>query len=311
MRSPVPRNRTVRFAVLGSSVQRSAASGYPQNRSSALRRRIVVGCLVLLALVLITVSFRSSALDGVQGTAADALRPFEIVAQRVARPFSDSVSWMHGLVNAKSENKKLRGQVALLQHEVIDAKTAENENADLKRQLNYHGPASLADFTQVHAGVITDPQNALGESITISAGSSAGIRAGDVVITPDGLVGTVARTSGSESRVTLITDELSAVTATDASHIASVGLVSRGSGNNVLVFDLVPKTEVVNDGDTIVTEGALPKATLPSIFPRGIVVGTVTSESDNDVNPNKNIQVQPAVNLSSLQSVMVLVPKSR
>jgi len=61
---PVPRHRTVRLAVLGSSVQRTAASGHPSSRSSALKRRIIVGGLVVLSLVLITVSFRSTALDG-------------------------------------------------------------------------------------------------------------------------------------------------------------------------------------------------------------------------------------------------------
>src|SRR3954452_1746284 len=102
----VPRNRTVRLAVLGNSVQRAAASGYPSSRSSALKRRIVVGGLVLLSLVLITVSFRSTALDGVQGTTAGILRPFEIAADRVSRPFRDAAGWMHGLIDAKSENKK-------------------------------------------------------------------------------------------------------------------------------------------------------------------------------------------------------------
>ena len=71
LRSLVPRNRTVRLAVLGSSVQRAAASGYSSSRSSALKRRIVVGGLVLVSLVLITVSFRSSALDGVAGHGGD------------------------------------------------------------------------------------------------------------------------------------------------------------------------------------------------------------------------------------------------
>ena len=36
---------------------------------------------------------------------------------------------------------------------------------------------------------------------------------------------------------------------------------------------------------------------------------TVTSQSSNDVNPFKNIQVEPLVDFSSLQSVIVLVPK--
>lgn len=307
----MPRNRTVRFAVLGSSVQRTAASGYPSTRSSAVRRRIVVGGLVLLSLVLITVSFRSSALDGVQGTAADVVRPFELAANRVARPFRDAVGWMHGLVDAKSENKKLRHEVTQLQSALITAKAAETQNATLKRQLNYHGPPSIADFGRVNAEVITDPQDALGESITISAGSDQGVRVDDVVITPDGLVGTVARTTGGSARVTLITDELSSVTAVDANDPAAVGVVQRGSGSGVLAFNLVPQSEQVAVGDQVITAGTAAHSSLPSLYPRGIHVGTVTSESDSDVESFKNIQVQPAVDVSSLQSVTVLVPKTR
>jgi rod shape-determining protein MreC len=268
-----------------------------------------VGGLVLLSLVLITVSFRSSALDGAQGTAADVLRPFEVAAQRVAAPFRDTVSWVHGLVDAKNENKRLRKRLAQLQGAVVNARTAENENAILRRQVDYHGPASLAQFRRVSAGVITNPQNALGESVTILAGSNAGVRKGDVVITPDGLVGTVAKTTGSESRVTLITDELSSVTATDVAHPGSVGLVTSGSGGDVLSFDYVPKQDVVQAGDTIITSGTPAKATLGSLYPHGIIIGTVTSESDNDVDVFKNIQIQPAVDLSSIRAVMVLVPK--
>ena len=76
-----------------------------------------MGCLVLASLVLITVSFRSTALDGVQGVGATVLRPFETAADRVTRPFRDTVGWFQGLVNAKNENAKLRAQVAALQQE--------------------------------------------------------------------------------------------------------------------------------------------------------------------------------------------------
>jgi rod shape-determining protein MreC len=270
-----------------------------------------VGGLVLLSLVLITVSFRSSALDGVQGTAADALRPFEVVASRVARPFRDTVGWFHGLVDAKSQNKKLRHQVQTLEQQVIAAKAAETQNASLKRLLHYHGPASIADFRKVYASVNVNPQSALSESVTIDAGTSSGIAAGDVVITPDGLVGTVSRAFGSVARVTLITDELSAVTSMDANYPTAVGIAQRGNGSGVLVLNLVPKEAKVAIGDPIVTAGTPPQSSLQSMFPRGILVGTVTSESDSDVNDFKNIQVQPAVSLNALQSVIVLVPRSR
>ena len=304
----MPRNRTVRFAVLGNSVQRTAA-GYPSNRSSALKRRIVMGGLVVLSLVLITVSFRSSALDGFQGTAAGILRPFEIAADRVSRPFRDTIGWVHGLTNAKSENAKLKRQVESLREQIVLDESALQENVQLRAQLQYHGPPSVANFNRVPASVLTNPQSALDESITIAAGTADGIRAGNPVIDASGgLVGTIDRAWSSVARVTLLTQGQN-VTATDLTNPAAVGVIRGGSGG-VLVFDRVPKAPNVQVGNIVISAGSLGKGALPSIFPRGLRIGTVSSVSNNDVNTFKTIQVEPFVDFSSLQSVIVLVPKS-
>jgi rod shape-determining protein MreC len=306
----VPRNRTVRLAVLGSSVQRAASPGYPSSRSSALKRRIVVGGLVLLSLVLITVSFRSTALNGAQGTGAAIVRPFEVAADRVTRPFRDAVGWSRGLIDAKSENERLRTQNARLREQLIIDESALQENVQLRDQLNYRGPPSVQDFAQVHAVVLTNPQNAIDETVTIGAGIDDGVRTGSVVVAPrGGLVGVVDRAFAHVARVTLLTDNESAVTAIDLTSPTAVGIIQPGGGSNVLVLDLVAQSKVVDVGDTIITAGTLPQGKLPSIFPRGIQIGTVASAKNNDVNPYKNIQVKPFVDFSSLQSVIVLVPK--
>ena len=308
----MPRNRTVRLAVLGSSVQRAASSGYPSSRSSALKRRIVVGGLVLLSLVLITVSFRSSALDGVQGTAVGILRPFEVAADRVTRPFRDAVNWSRGLVDAKSENKRLRSQIQTLQQQLSLDEGAVQQNVQLRAALNYKGLPTIANFKRVHASVAVNPQNAIDQTVAITAGTKNGVHVGDVVIDPvtGGLVGTVDRAVPSEARVTLLTDGQSGVTSVDLTSPTAVGIIQPGGGgSDALVLDLVSKSKVIREGDTIITAGSLGKSTLQSMFPRGIRVGTVTSQSSNDVNPYKNIQVKPFVDFSSLQSVIVLVAK--
>jgi rod shape-determining protein MreC len=312
----VPRNRTVRLAVLGSSVQRAAPSGYPSSRSSALKRRIVVGLLVLASLVLITLSFRSSALDGVQGAGATVLRPFEIAADRVSRPFADTVGWFRGLVDAKSENKKLRAQVAELQSQLILDEGAIQENVQLRKALDYQGPPSVAEFRRVNAAVLANPQSAIDQSVTISAGTSRGVVAGSVVVVPTGgsdgvgaLVGTVDRAFSNVARVTLLTDAESAVTATDLTNTGVVGAIRRGSGSSdVLILDRVPKQAVVRRGDTIITAGTLGQGPLRSKFPRGIPVGTVASQSLSDASLFQNIQVKPLVDFTSIRSVVVLVP---
>ena len=171
----MPRNRTARFAVLGSSAQRAAASGYSSTRSSALKRKIVVGCLVLLSLVLITLSFRSSALDPVQSVGSSVLRPFEIAANRVARPFRDAAGWTSGLVHAKSENEKLKRENAELQLDLTRAQAALAENAWLKKELAYRdSPSFPKDYRDVAATVLTNPTT-FDQSVTISAGSNQGV----------------------------------------------------------------------------------------------------------------------------------------
>ena len=95
-----------------------------------------MGFLVLLSLVLITVSFRLSALDGVQGAGATVLRPFEVAADRVARPFADTISWFRGLVDAKNDNKKLRAENDALRRQLILDEGALQENVQVRKAHN-------------------------------------------------------------------------------------------------------------------------------------------------------------------------------
>jgi rod shape-determining protein MreC len=275
-----------------------------------------VGLLVLLSLVLITVSFRSSALNGVQGAGATALRPFEVAANRVARPFRDTVGWFHGLIRAKDENKKLRTEIASYQQQVIHDEGAVQQNVQLTAALNYHGPPSVANFGKVYAGVVANPQSAIEESVTIDAGSGDGVQVGDVVVEPTGspdgtgaLIGTVDLVTHNVSRVLLLTDDDSAVTATDLSNSSVIGSVRPGGSNgSTLILDRVPKQPSVQVGDTIITAGSLGGGPLKSRYPHGIPIGTVTSRSNSDADLFQNIQLTPLVDLSSIQSVIVLTP---
>lgn len=305
----MPRNRTVRVAVLGSSVQR-AASGFSSTRSGAVKRRIVVVLLVLVSLVLITVSFRSSALDSAEGFGASVLRPFEVGANRVARPFRDATSYTRGVFNAKSQNRKLTKEIEQLRLQVSRRDAALNENATLRKLLQYQDSSLFPqDYSPVNARVLTNPPATFDQTITIAAGSSDGVAVQDVVITPDGLVGQVTKVFSSVSKVMLITDPESAVSSADANHPAALGLLEHGSAIFSVALYRVTKDKTVEAGDTIITAGSPGKGLLPSVYPRGVPIGTVTSVGQNDTDLYKQIQVQPFVDLGSLQAVIVLVPK--
>ena len=107
----VPRHRTARTAVLGVNVRRPVTGKPPSRSTSAFRRRLVIGVLVVLALVLITVSFRKpddGPVASAQSAAAAVLRPFTIAGERVAQPFRDVYAWADSLLTARSDAKRLR-----------------------------------------------------------------------------------------------------------------------------------------------------------------------------------------------------------
>ena len=270
-----------------------------------------MGILIVASLVLLTVSFRSTALDGVQGAGVSAMRPFEVAATRVAAPFRDAASWTNGLFHAKSENRSLRRQIEELRNENAKLLAAKNANLYLERLLHYqHSPAFPEDYTSIAAEVLTSP-TVFDQTVTIAAGSNDGVRPQDVVVTADGLVGQVTKVFGAVSRVMLITADDSAVRALDAQSQPAVGILVHGSSGNQLSLTRVGKDKLVQTDDTIVTAGSPGGGQLPSIFPANIPIGVVTSVGQNETDIFKQIQVQPFADLSSLRSVLVLVPKPK
>jgi rod shape-determining protein MreC len=308
------RNRTSRLAVLDSSVQRpTSTSPTARSRSPLLRRAVVVG-LVVVSLALITASFRESSggpLHGVQNVGAAAMKPFEVAAERVARPFRDAYNWFDGLVTARSENQKLKHELRELRQQNATAQSALNENVQLQRLLDYErGPSFPKDFDAVNASVLAHGPTDIEQQIIVSAGSHQGVRLNDPVVTSDGLVGKVTRVAPTVARVTLLIDPTSAVAAVDLKTKA-YGLLQHGAGGGAqLIFGRVPKDRIVRRGDTIVTAGTQ-LAALPDIYPKGIVIGRVSSVDQNDVDIFKQIQVEPFADFSSLDSVAILVPLSR
>ncbi|HEY4348908.1 MAG TPA: rod shape-determining protein MreC [Gaiellaceae bacterium] len=304
----MPRNRNVRVAVLGSSVQRAAATGHSSTRSSPLRRRFVVVGLVVLSLGLLTVSFRSSALDPVEGFSASVLRPFEVASNKVARPFRDAANWTNGVFKAKSENRRLARENEKLRRELAARVGAGARNAQLTKLLHYvRSPTFPKDYDEVAARVLSSP-SVLDQSITIDAGTNDGVAFEDVVVTDEGLVGTVSKVFASEASVRLITDPSSAVRAVDEQNAAAIGLVDHGTGGGSLVLDLIGKDKQVAVNDEVVTAGSQAGEKLSSLFPANIPIGIVTSASQIDTANYWNILVQPFVDLSSLETVLVLIP---
>jgi rod shape-determining protein MreC len=308
----VPRHRTARTAVLDGNVRRPATGKAPSRSTSAVRRRVVVGVLVLLALVLITFSFRQQndgPLASVQSAGAAALRPFTVAGERVAQPFRDAYGWADSLLGARSDAKKLREENAVLRQQAIQNQFAANENATLKALLAFRdGPRFPNDYKGLAAAVIARPTGGYAQDVVVAVGARDGVTVDAPVVTEDGFLGRVTRVYSGSSRVTLLTDPELAVSALDVK-TGALGIVKHGRASaGTLIFDRVPKKLKVSVGDTVVTAG-WKSSTLASLYPRGIPIGRVTSVGQADTDLWKQVQVEPFADFDRVDAVLVLVRK--
>lgn len=312
----MPRSRSARLAVLASSVQRTAVTPYPSRPSSAVRRRIAVGVLVLLSLVLITVYFRESdegPLHDLQGTGAAILRPFEIAADRVASPFQDVYGYFDDLVNAKADAERYRREAERWRQLAVQNQAAVQQNEELREALDLRGTAPYPrGYELVTTEVVAQPPNPYDQQVAVGAGLNQGIRRDSAVVDAKGnFVGTVSAVYSNVSRVTLLTDHQSGVSAYDLQTQAG-GILRHAQGTGDLLFlDRVDKEETVAEGDLIVTAG-WKAGSLASLYPRDIPIGYVSGVNQLDTDAFKRVQVTPYADFSSLETLVVLVnPRTR
>jgi rod shape-determining protein MreC len=271
-------------------------------------RRGILFALVLGALALLTISFRSptsGALHDAQGYGASALRPFQVAAQRVARPFRDAYGYFDGLAHARSENKKLRREVRQWRAQATQFQAQAGRAQDLERLLRVEGGSRYpSDFRFVNTSVISFPLGAFAQQITIAAGSNSGLKVNTPIIDQDGLLGHVVVVGPSTASVQLIMDADSNVPARDIANGVR-GLIRHGAGNTLLL-DQVSKEQNVEKGDVIVTQGTVDRH-YPDLYPYGIPIGRVLTVGRSDIASYLTVQVLPFARFDSLDTVAALI----
>lgn len=280
------------------------------------RRRLVLTALVLISLLLITLFLReasSGPLHGVQQGGFEAISPIQSVATRVIQPFQNAWRYVAGLSSAYEENQKLTAEVQKLRGQVMEMSEAAQENARLKELLEFQESSIFpAGSTFCAARVIGRSPTRWEDWIQIDKGSADGLAVNQPVVgatgpTDDslagkGLVGKVVAVTAHSAQVQLITDpEFSAAALVQDTRAEGI---LEGSVTDSLVMDYVERDELVVIGSVVITSGA------GQLFPKGIPIGKVTSVGEEDVNIYKVVGVQPFVDVTALEEVMVLIGSS-
>lgn len=272
------------------------------------RRRAVLAVLVALSIVLLTGYFgegNGGFFHGLQRAGQTVLSPIEAGASRAFQPVRDLVGGTGDIFTAKSQNKKLKKELAATRTELAQAQTAIRDNQQLRALVNLPRTAGFPATPRVTGRVIWKSPTAWYSTIEIDIGRSDGVRVDQPVITGDGLIGKVSEVTGGTAVVTLITDASSAVSAEIEPDGAS-GVVKPSVGDpNDMQVEFIQKGKSVTTGQSVVTSG-FASGQLESIFPRGIPIGRVTRVSTDELELYRTVHIQPYADFRKIDYVQVL-----
>lgn len=265
---------------------------------------LVLTCCTLMALDHTAGDDGSSPVDPLRTVVGEVIGPVEAGVSATVRP---ALAVPHFFESRSA----LRDQVADLKSENDALRTQGNRvDFDRNRLQEYEGLLSSAE----DLGNALVPARVIGigaaqtfeRTVTIDAGSRAGIRPDLTVVNGDGLVGRVIRVTSTTATVLLIVDADSVVGGRVASTLKNGFLHGQGTlaEEGRLDLDLVDPTTVPSRGDTVVTWGSEDGAP----YVAGIPVGTVTAVYSSVRDSTQRAEIKPFVDFGALDVVGVVVP---
>lgn len=258
---------------------------------------IVPVVLILVSVVLVTVSARvgnTGAIAAVRGVVHSVQSPLQQATSALSTPFksignSNASSSMSAddVAALQSENQQLRALVSQLE-----------EYRQQDQRLNSLMGLSDTYGLQTVSATAISTKSGWEQTATIDAGSSSGVQVGMGVMSSCGLYGQVISVTENNAVVRLVSDASSSVSAM-IQGTRSTGIVT-GSYDGTLTMRYVNSDSAPGEGDVVITSGE------GGTYPRGIILGTVSSVERDSSKLYYNLTVQPIYNLRACEEVLVL-----
>jgi rod shape-determining protein MreC len=270
-----------------------------------LRSRMVA--LVLACLTLMTLDHQPGAgspLEPAREAMGSVFGPVESGTSSAIRPVIAVGDWFTSrrhlqddIAALRSENSRLRAQQATSQYQ-------RNQLAEYQGLTSAAGTLGQA-LVPAHV-VAYGPAQSFSRTVTIDAGSGAGVRPDQTVLDDDGLVGRVLRTTRTTATVLLIVDTRSVVGGRVGASMKVGFLTGRGelSDHGTLDLQLVDQADAPAKGDTVVTWGSKDGAP----YVPGVPIGRVSAVYASLRESTQRAVISPYVDFGALDLVGVVVP---
>jgi rod shape-determining protein MreC len=210
----------------------------------------VTGCLMAVLLLVVAV-IDPRGFGALRGTVSDLTAPISSGGRGLTRGVRAIGDEIAAYIDAGSKNRALTAEVEASRAKLVEARAIAFENARLKRLLKLVEARPDAIVT---ARLVSSTPTISRRFAILNAGFSDGVRVGQPVRAPDGLVGRVESVGRFSARVALLTDGGNIVPGRRARD--GLPVISTGSGDGMLdIRALSTGPNPLKVGDVVMTSG--------------------------------------------------------
>lgn len=205
-------------------------------------------------------------------------------------------------VHLKKSNQLLLEQNATLESELYLLRSTLNDlvSSDSSNVVAFANDSiAQSQFSFIPAEVVNMSFSGPNNFITINRGSIDGIKPDMGVISQRGVVGVVSNVSTNFSVVIPIINPLFRLSAKLKNSDNYGSLSWNGKNLNEAQLGELPKHEVYNNGDTVVTS-------FSRIFPKQLIIGFVSGIGESKNDNFNTFEVELATDFKSLQNVLII-----
>jgi rod shape-determining protein MreC len=261
--------------------------------------------LIVGSFALLTLTYGQGS-NGLQRGVTAVFAPVSSVLDRALKPARDLINWVDETFDARGKNHQLEEEVDALRKEVVGGKAALAENREFRGLLKLDKSGAIPEGDEPVTGRVVGLSPTVWFSdVMIDVGSGDGVKVGDAVINPQGLIGHVSAVLGSTSKVTLISDHSSAI-GVRVVPAGVLGIVKATVGEpNRLVLSFLNSDKNIHKGESVVTGGWHSEG-IEARLPPNIPVGEVTKATIFEQEAQERANVRPYADLRNLNTVQVL-----
>lgn len=248
------------------------------------------GVGIVLATILLVVVFTLPLDNGVRSLA----RPVGTLMTKAGTSARQQLIALKG-GDKEREHSETKNQLLQARLQLVELDRLRKENEELRLELSF---AKDTGYDTVVAGIVNyqpDPTRSL---IRINVGSEDGIDADMPVISDGALIGVTRSVTKSAADVILLGDiDFRALAIVSGRKVPGVVKGQIGDG---ITMEQLPRDESVEAGDAVVTSG------LDGVFPRGILIGSITSLSETPGSVFMVAQIERSVDPRTKHVVTVI-----